>query len=163
MKIVDVRADHFRIPLPTVLSDATHGEITHFELITVRVRADSGVEGLGYTYTTGTGGAAIHALVVRDLTPILLQADPRRIDHLWENMWWRLHFVGRGGLAVFAISAVDIALWDLKGRSIGEPLWRMLGGSKNRVKAYAGGIDLQFTTGRCASRPRRFWSVASGP
>lgn len=142
MKITDVRTDHFRIPLPAVLSDATHGEITHFELITVRIRDESGEEGLGYTYTTGMGGAAIRAHLERDLAPVLLQADPRRIEHLWEKLWWRLHFVGRGGAAVFALSAVDIALWDLKGRSLGEPLWRMLGGHKSRVKAYAGGVDL---------------------
>ncbi len=146
MKITTVQTDHFRIPLPAILSDATHGEISHFALITVRVRCDDGAEGLGYTYTVGNiGGAAVHALIERDLTPVLLGADPRRIEHLWEKMWWHLHYVGRGGLAAFAISAVDIALWDLKGRVAGEPLWQVLGGHNPHVKAYAGGIDLHFS------------------
>ena len=145
MGIADVQVDHYRIPLTTALSDSTHGEMTHFGLVTVRVRARDGTSGLGYTYTTGVGGAAIHALILRDLKPILLHADPNRIEQLWQRMWWRLHFVGRGGAAAFAISAVDIALWDLRARLAGQPLWRMLGGYTGRVKAYAGGVDLQFT------------------
>lgn len=156
MKIKDIQTDHFRIPLPTVLSDSTHGEISHFELIAVRVRSDLGKEGLGYTYTTGSGGAAIHAMIARDLKPLLLEADPRRIDHLWQKMWWRLHFVGRGGSAAFAISAVDIALWDLRGKCHGEPLWRLLGGRSRRVKAYAGGVDLQFSLDQLCEQAKAF-------
>jgi len=139
-----------------VLSDSTHGSITHFELVTVRVRCDGDESGLGYTYTVGRGGAAIHALIQRDLAPLLIGADPRRIERLWESMWWRLHYVGRGGLAAFAISAVDIALWDLRGRCMGEPLWRLLGGHSNRVKAYAGGIDLQFSLEDLRAQTKRF-------
>ena len=145
MEIDAIQTDHYRIPLPSVLSDSTHGDITHFELITARVRTDEGAEGVGYTYTVGAGGVAIHSLLERDLAPTLVGQDPRRIEQLWERMWWHLHYVGRGGIAVFAISAVDIALWDLKSRLAGEPLWRFLGGYSNRVPAYAGGIDLQFT------------------
>jgi L-alanine-DL-glutamate epimerase-like enolase superfamily enzyme len=144
MAIGAVEVGHYRIPLPAILSDSTHGEISHFELITVRLRADDGAEGLGYTYTVGAGGAAIRALIARDLTPLLTGADETRIEALWPAMWWRLHYVGRGGPASFAISAVDIALWDLRARRHGLPLWRLLGGHAPRVPAYAGGIDLQF-------------------
>jgi L-alanine-DL-glutamate epimerase-like enolase superfamily enzyme len=148
MAIASLTADHYRIPLPQVLSDATHGDLTHFELITARVRARDGAEGTGYTYTVGAGGAAIRSLLARDLAPALEGEDEERIEHLWERMWWRLHYVGRGGLAVFALSAVDIALWDLRARRSGTPLWRLLGGHHPRVRAYAGGIDLQFPLDR---------------
>jgi L-alanine-DL-glutamate epimerase-like enolase superfamily enzyme len=148
MAIVGVQADHFRIPLPQVLSDSTHGEITHFELVTARVRAEDGAEGLGYTYTVGAGAAAIRLLIARDLAPALIGEDEERVEQLWERMWWRLHYVGRGGLAIFAISAVDIALWDLRARRQGLPLWKLLGGHHPRVRAYAGGIDLQFPLDR---------------
>ena len=143
MRIVAVQSDHYRIPLPTVLTDATHGEMTHFELVTARLTCDSGEEGLGYTYTVGVGGAAICSLIKRALAPVLLQADPRCVEQLWERMWWRLHFVGRGGIASFAIAAADIALWDLRARHAEEPLWRLLGGHSRAVDAYAGGVDLQ--------------------
>ena len=144
MTLRSIQADHFRIPLPVTLSDSTHGDITHFELVTVRVRDADGAEGLGYTYTVGAGGAAIQALVARDLAPLLEGQDAGRIEALWDRMWWGLHFVGRGGPVAFAIAAVDIALWDLKARRANLPLWRLLGGADPAVRAYAGGIDLQF-------------------
>ena len=143
--IRDVRADHYLIPLPTALSDSTHGTIRGFELVTVRLRDDDGAEGVGYTYTVGAGGAAVHALVARDLAPVLTGRDAGRIEALWQTMWWALHYGGRGGAQVLAISAVDIALWDLRARRHGVPLWRLLGGFDPRVPCYAGGIDLDFT------------------
>jgi L-alanine-DL-glutamate epimerase-like enolase superfamily enzyme len=144
MAIAALDVDLYRVPLPVVLSDATLPAIPHFELVTARVRDADGAEGVGYTYTVGAGGAAIRSLIARDLAPVLLGEDEERIERLWQRMWWRLHYVGRGGLAAFAISAADIALWDLRARRRGTPLWRLLGGHDPRVRAYAGGIDLQF-------------------
>jgi len=144
MPIASIQADHFRIELPVPLSDSTHGTITHFELITARLRDEDGTEGLGYTYTVGTGGGAVHALITRDLALLLIGADPDRIEALWQKMWWAVHYGGRGGQAVLAISALDIALWDLKARRAGKPLWRVLGGYDPAVPCYAGGIDLDF-------------------
>jgi L-alanine-DL-glutamate epimerase-like enolase superfamily enzyme len=145
MTISSIQAGHYRIPLPVTLSDSTHGEMSSFELITVRVNTDSGEEGVGFTYTTGVGGGAILSLIERELTPLLVGSEEERIEQLWEKMWWRLHYVGRGGLVSFAISAIDIALWDLKARRENLPLWKLLGGHDPRVSAYAGGIDLYFT------------------
>jgi L-alanine-DL-glutamate epimerase-like enolase superfamily enzyme len=119
-----------------------------FELIAVRVRDADGIEGLGYTYTVGTGGGAIHDLIARDLAPAVAGADETRIEALWQKLWWLVHYVGRGGLAVHAISAIDTALWDLMARRRGLPLWRLLGGYDPHVLAYAGGIDLQFPLDR---------------
>jgi L-alanine-DL-glutamate epimerase-like enolase superfamily enzyme len=144
MVVDSLVAAHYRIPLPAALSDSTHGTITHFELITVRLSARDGAEGLGYTYTVGTGGAAIHALIERDLRPVVIGAEVDRIEALWKRLWWRVHYGGRGGLVSLGISAVDIALWDLKARRAGSPLWRYLGGHDPRVPCYAGGIDLDF-------------------
>lgn len=144
LRIESVTVDHYEISLPNTLTDATHGEIRHFALVTVRIRTNEGAEGVGYTYTVGKpGGAAVRTHLECDLTPLLIGEDPRRIERLWQRMWWRLHYVGRGGVATFAISAVDIALWDLKARLAGEPLWRFLGGYDPRVRVYAGGIDLE--------------------
>jgi L-alanine-DL-glutamate epimerase-like enolase superfamily enzyme len=142
--IREIQADHYRIPLPIALSDSTHGTIRGFELVTVRVRDHGGAEGVGYTYTVGTGGAAILALLGRDLTPLLVGRDAERIEELWQAMWWALHYGGRGGAQALAMSAVDIALWDLRARRHAAPLWRILGGFDPRVPCYAGGIDLDF-------------------
>src|SRR2546428_12307315 len=145
MQIKDIRADHYRIPLPVVLSDSTHGSIPAFELITVRVRDADGAEGVGYTYTVGTGGAAVMALLGRDLAPRLVGREAERIEEIWQAMWWALHYGGRGGAQMLAMSAIDIALWDLRARRQGMPLWRVLGGFDPRVPCYAGGIDLDLS------------------
>ena len=144
MPIREITADLYRIPLPVALSDSTHGTIKSFEIVTVRVRDAEGALGVGYTYTVGAAGAAVHALVMRDLAPLLIGRDAERIEEIWNAMWWALHYGGRGGAQALAISAVDIALWDLRARRQGAPLWRALGGFDPRVPCYAGGIDLDF-------------------
>ena len=141
-----IAVDHFRIPLPLALSDSTHGEITHFGLVTVRLTDAQGREGLGYTYTVNNiGAAAVTTFIQQDLSDLLLSTNSDSIEAFWEEMWWHVHFVGRGGLAAFAMAAVDIALWDLQAKTTDKPLWRLLGGDSCEVKAYAGGIDLDFT------------------
>ena len=134
-----------RIPLPVTLSDSTHGSIAEFELITVHVRDADGETGLGFTYTVGSGGRAVHALIDHELRPILSRCDGSRIEHVWQSMWWALHYGGRGGQTALAISAIDIALWDLAAKRAKQPLWRFLGGFDPLVPCYAGGIDLDFS------------------
>ncbi len=144
MPIASLDTGLFRIELPMALSDSTHGTITHFELITVRLRDADGAEGVGYTYTVGAGGSAVHALIDQGLRPVLIGADAEQIEALWQKMWWHLHYGGRGGSVSLAVSACDIALWDLKARRFDTPLWRLLGGFDAAVPCYAGGIDLDF-------------------
>ena len=155
MTIAAVETGHYRIPLPVVLSDSTHGDIAHFDLVTARVRT-----------ADGGGGRRLH-LHGRRRAPrpsgrssatscrSSLGQDAERIEALWQRMWWGCHYVGRGGLAAFAIAAADIALWDLRARRRGLPLWKLLGGHQPRVKAYAGGIDLQFPLDAAAPPDRR--------
>ncbi|MBX2835726.1 MAG: mandelate racemase/muconate lactonizing enzyme family protein [Gammaproteobacteria bacterium] len=142
--IVDVSIQHFKLPLAEVLTDAKHGDHTHFELIIVTLRTDDGIEGTGYTYTGGKGGSAIAAMLNDDLKPFLLGKNSSDIDALHDGMQWHVHYVARGGIASFAISAVDIALWDVKGKANGTPLWKMAGGAAQSCRAYRGGIDLNF-------------------
>ena len=141
---IDTR--HFEIPLKEVLSDAKHGDHTHFELITARVRLSDGTHGTGYTYTGGRGGKAIATMIRHDLAPHLAGVDCEDIEALYDDMQWHVHYVGRGGVASFAISAVDTALWDIRGKQEGAPLHRMAGGANTRTRAYCGGIDLNFST-----------------
>lgn len=144
MRLATMETGLHRIRLPVALSDSTHGTITHFELVTVRLRDTDGAEGVGYTYTVGAGGSAVKALLVDGLQPVVVGAEADEIEALWQRMWWRLHFGGRGGSVSLAVSAVDIALWDLKAKRARLPLWRLLGGFDAAVPCYAGGIDLDF-------------------
>lgn len=143
--IQDIETRLFRIPLDEPMGDAKHGEHTHFELVTATIRLADGSAGTGYTYTGGKGGEAIRAMLRYDLAPFLLGRDATDIDALYEGMFWHIHYVGRGGISSFAMSALDIALWDLRGRREGLPLWRMAGGAGKTAKAYRGGIDLDFS------------------
>ena len=143
-KISHVTTTRFAIPLDEILSDAKHGDHTHFELITTTVRLENGDEGTGYTYTGGKGGHAIKAMIDHDLAPFLIGKDATEIEALYDAMQWHVHYVARGGIASFAISAVDIALWDLRGKTTGKALVAMAGGASDRCRAYAGGIDLNF-------------------
>lgn len=147
-KIVDVETQLFRVPLREAMSDAKHGAHTHFELVTVTVRLADGSQGTGYTYTGGKGGRAIRAVVEHELARFLIGRDATDIDEIYDGMWWHIHYVGRGGITAFAMSAVDIALWDIKGRQEGRALWQLAGGASRTAKAYRGGIDLNFPLSR---------------
>ncbi|WP_299415777.1 mandelate racemase/muconate lactonizing enzyme family protein [uncultured Sulfitobacter sp.] len=142
--ITSIHTQLFNVPLAEVLTDAKHGDHTHFELITSTITLDDGTKGTGYTYTGGKGGHPIVAMINHDLTPFLLGQDGNDPAVLYDAMQWHIHYVGRGGIASFAISAVDIALWDALGKRTGQPLWKMAGGASNRCRAYCGGIDLNF-------------------
>jgi L-alanine-DL-glutamate epimerase-like enolase superfamily enzyme len=141
-RIAHIEPGFYRIPLPTILTDSTHGEMRAFELNTVRVRDADGAQGVGYTFTVGRNGAAIDAILSREIPEIMEGEDSGNIERLWQKAWWALHYGGRGGPTVLAISALDMALWDLKARRAGLPLWKALGGYDPRVPCYAGGIDL---------------------
>jgi L-alanine-DL-glutamate epimerase-like enolase superfamily enzyme len=135
-----VETAYYRLPLEA-MGDAGHGAIDSEELVTVKLYA-GGLVGHGYAYTIGRGGRAIKALIDQDLAPLLigLAADP--VEDLWRLMWSRLLYVGRGGLASFAIAALDIALWDLRGLREGKPLYALAGGSARDIPAYGSGVDL---------------------
>ena len=141
-KIQDVTTGFFRIPLPEILTDSTHGIMRDFELVTARIRDTDGAEGVGYTFTVGRNGGAIANIIEREMTQIITGCDADLIEALWHMLWWDMHYGGRGGPTVLALSAIDMALWDLKANKLGQPLWKLLGGFSDRVPCYAGGIDL---------------------
>jgi L-alanine-DL-glutamate epimerase-like enolase superfamily enzyme len=111
-------------------------------MVMVRITTKSGALGVGYTVMHEGQGPAIAAIVDNVFRDFLMAQDSRNIESLWHAMWHRHHYAGRGAPVSFAIAAVDTALWDLKGRALGQPLWQLLGGFNPRVKVYAGNIDL---------------------
>ena len=146
--ITAIEAECYRVPLAEPLDDARHGTHTHFELVVAKARSSDGIEGVGYTYTGGKGGRAAHQVVVHDLTPGLIGKPAAPGEELLDYMNWHIHYVGRGGIAGFAVSAIDIALWDLHAKAAAQPLWQLLGGDGKPVKTYAGLIDLHYAEER---------------
>ena len=142
--ISDLRVEYYQVPLAEALADAKHGTHTHFELIVCRITCADGTEGVGYTYTGGSGGRAIYSLIHDELRQYVVGRDASDIRAIWEDLQWKLHYVGRGGLLSFAVSAIDIALWDIRCLRLELPLWKLAGAASNTTKCYAGGIDLDF-------------------
>ncbi|THH35908.1 mandelate racemase/muconate lactonizing enzyme family protein [Aliishimia ponticola] len=143
-RITSVEARLFAVPLDEVLVDAKHGDHSHFHLITATVTLEDGRSGTGYTYNGGRGGHATAAMIRHDLAPFLIGQDAEEVEALNDAMQWHMHYVGRGGILSFAISAVDIALWDLRGQGRGQSLAQLVGGKARSCNAYGGGIDLAF-------------------
>ena len=150
----------FEVPLPEVMADAKHGVHTHFQLLTTTITLNDGSEGTGYTYTGGRGGHGIHAVIQHDLAKVLVGKDGNDVEGVHDFMEWHLHYVGRGGIVSFAASAVDIALWDIRCKRAGKPLWQMAGGADKTCKAYHGGIDLTFPLEKLLNNIRGY--LASG-
>ena len=161
-KIVSVVPRLFHVPLDEVLVDAKHGDHTHFELITATVTLEDGREGTGYTYTGGKGGYAISAMIKHDLAPFLVGQSADDVEALYEAMGWHVHYVARGGIASFAISAVDIALWDLRGQAGGQSLAQMAGGASDRCNAYGGGIDLGYSVEKLVANCKGYLAAGAG-
>ncbi|WP_206447893.1 mandelate racemase/muconate lactonizing enzyme family protein [Agrococcus sp. KRD186] len=154
--IASVETDFYRVDLPITLTDSTHGLIPHFELVIVRVTDSDGAVGTGYTYTVNSGAGAIAVLIDEYLVPAVIGLDVDLTELSWTRMWWATHYAGRGGHATSAISAIDIALWDLRARRDRSPLWRYFGGYDPKVPVYAGGVDLQFSLPELLEQADRF-------
>lgn len=132
------------------------------ETILVEIETEDGVVGLGYAYTIGTGGRAVLELLRHDLIPLLAGQDANQIEAVWQRLFWATHGTVVGAITGLALAAIDTALWDLRGKAVGQPLWRLAGGARAAVPMYdTEGGWLQLSThdlveGAIASK-RRGW------
>jgi len=137
MKIERVEALAVSIPLPAPVSDAVR-RITHRDHLIVKVRAEGGLQGLGFALGYD-GSRAMLALIDEIWRPMLEGADAFETEHLWAEMYRQSIQAGRRGAALRAISAIDIALWDLRGKAAGRPVMELLGVHCRRMRCYATG------------------------
>lgn len=136
MKITAVRAIPLAIPArPVSPPSAWVGGLA--KQILVRIDTDAGLTGWGEAFAYGAP-LAVCNVVDEALAPLLVGEDPTRIEALLDRLQRVLMIWGRRGLGMFAIAGVDLALWDLAGKSLGAPVWRLLGGrAQTSVRAYA--------------------------
>jgi L-alanine-DL-glutamate epimerase-like enolase superfamily enzyme len=123
-------------PLEAPMADALHYIPSRAALL-VELTTEDGTVGIGESAMYGATGSVIEALIHDVLAPRILGADPRQPERLWDRLMWPSHQLGNGGALPMAISGLDIAAWDLMSRQAGLPLWRLLGGHRDRVRAYA--------------------------
>ncbi|MFI0151569.1 L-talarate/galactarate dehydratase [Streptomyces lydicus] len=139
-RIAAVHLSFVRLPLTAPISDAKvltgrQKPLTAVALVFARIVTDAGYEGLGFGYAKRAGGPGLYAHA-RETAPELLGEDPSDIGRLWQKLLWAGASMGRSGLAVQAIAAFDIALWDLKARRAGLPLAKLLGAHRSAVPCY---------------------------
>jgi L-alanine-DL-glutamate epimerase-like enolase superfamily enzyme len=156
MKIKSVTATWLRVPIP---EDRQHtsdfGRVASFDTTLVRIETECGLvghgEGRGSVFSASVNHALV-AIIEHELAPLIVGEDPRDITRLWDLMYngTRAHYalarghvfpaMGRRGITIAGISAIDIALWDILGKSLDAPVWRLLGGRRHeRMPAYASG------------------------
>lgn len=102
----------------------------------LKITTQSGDIGIGYTYTIGTGGSSVIALLQDHLIPSLLGRDATMIEQIWDDLLKLTHATSVGAITSLALAAIDTALWDLKCRQADLPLYRMAGGRKNKIQLY---------------------------
>jgi L-alanine-DL-glutamate epimerase-like enolase superfamily enzyme len=139
MKITQLESELLRLPLArpvTPPSDSRRGHMDHVFLLIVYLDTDVGHRGLGFAYALQGGGRALKVLAVDDLAPLLVGEDPSDHERIGAKVYWRLQGIGRRGLVAQAYSAVDLALWDLKGKVAGMPLYKLLGGARESAPSY---------------------------
>ncbi len=136
-RISKIDVDLVASPVAGDFADSTR-RVETIGMAVVRVTTDRGLEGFGVTYHE-VGGEATRELIRHDIAPRLIGRDPLQTEAIWQEFFHYLRGVGRKGLTFCALSAVDIALWDLKGKIFDVPLVRLLGGSATRVPVYCSG------------------------
>jgi D-arabinonate dehydratase len=135
MKIVDIRTTPLSYRCEPPYGSAGGIQARRGGLL-VEIETDERVIGIG---EAGVGGGATQGVIEKLLTPMLIGEDPLLIEGLWQTMFARTRQFGRRGIVMNAISGIDIALWDIAGKVAKLPLYRLLGGCRDRVEAYASG------------------------
>lgn len=137
MKITAVKGIPLRCACPKI-SDALSTSTSRQALL-VRVETDSELFGIGEAFTYGCPLYIMKYLVEELFGPMLIGCNPAELEQLWNRMYWRTVAHGRRSVEMGAISGIDIALWDLFGKTVGMPVYKLLGAHSEQVPAYASG------------------------
>lgn len=141
MKISNIQSNVYRLPPSVPWEDATN-KVDGLEFIVVEVQADNGMTGIGLSYTVDIGGTAIRTLIDDYLANLVLGMNPLDYERIWNKLQRQSRRLGLG-VNSMAIAAIDVAVWDLIGKIHGQPLYKLLGGARDRIPAYISEIDLR--------------------
>lgn len=134
-RIEHVRVDMVPLAPPTLRTDAIQSFVQQ-ETPILRLQCTDGSIGVGYSYTIGTGGSSIMALLQDHLVPRLIGQDANRIEAIWRDLLFHSHATHVGAITSLALAAIDTALWDRRLRVMGLPLWQLAGGAQESVPVY---------------------------
>ncbi len=137
MRITNIVIEDYQWPRARPIANGKH-TYTHAGLGLVKIQTDEGVTGIGLGGNGLGGTARIERATIEHLRDELIGEDPINVERLWEKMWVP-KLIGRRGLTTRAISAIDIGLWDIRAKMAGMPLYKLLGGYRDRVPTYIAG------------------------
>ena len=134
-RITHARAYLVDLEVETVRTDAVQSFLKQ-ETIFVELKTDDGLTGLGYSYTIGTGGAAVLSMLREHLVPRLVGMDAANVEQIWMDLFASTRATTTGAITSLALAAVDTAVWDLKSKRAAAPLWQVAGGFRQDVPLY---------------------------
>src|SRR5918999_4466099 len=138
MKITAARTQMVRLPMGESLAGEAGLGRSHLDFVTLRLETDAGVEGMGVTFFGATLTPALK-LAMELLGESILGEDPLPTEFVIHKLQNIASSSGPAGISTLALAAFDIALWDLKGKVLGQSIAQMLGGLRKRVPTYASG------------------------
>jgi L-alanine-DL-glutamate epimerase-like enolase superfamily enzyme len=138
MKITQVKSQIVKLPAEEPLAGGSGFHRQFFEFVILQLHTDEGIEGIGVTFFGGTLTAALKR-AVEQLSELIIGDDPLRIEAQGGKIRTAAAGAGPGGISTLAASAIDMALWDLKGKALGLSVAALLGGLRYRVPTYASG------------------------
>ncbi|MBS27908.1 MAG: hypothetical protein CL566_03150 [Alphaproteobacteria bacterium] len=125
--------------------------------VVARIETDEGIEGLGFTMLVGGMGAgSVRAYLEESIIPLVVGADPLQIGVIWQSMYENDRGLRKKGIPVYAMSAIDIGLWDILGKVVGRPVWHLLGAHNERVPVYGSGGFLSYTVDEIVAEAEAF-------
>jgi L-alanine-DL-glutamate epimerase-like enolase superfamily enzyme len=138
MKIASLQTDIVLLPNDEPLAGFSENPNAKNPIVTLRLRTDDAIEGLGVAYF---GGALTKTLrhAIDELGALVIGDDPLRLEGIAAKLRAAAGSAGPAGILMMAMSAIDVALWDIKGKALDQPLWKLLGGHRDRVATYASG------------------------
>lgn len=141
MRITEVRTELLRMDLPRPMQSGSSGglkggPVGHIYMPVVFITTEDGTKGLGYSWSLLGGATATRCVLQDDFAPLLIGEDGLDHERLWQKLYRRLQSVGRRGLVTQAQAAVDLALWDIKGKIAGLPVYKLLGGCRESAPVY---------------------------
>lgn len=139
MKITGFEAMTLAVPEDEPLANMPEEAGRTRPVVALRLRTDAGLEGIAVTFYGGKMTGSLR-VAVEELAALIIGEDPLRIEAVIAKLVNGTgDSCGPGGIFTLALSAIDIALWDIKGKALEQPLWKLLGGHRDRVPTYASG------------------------
>ncbi|MGH7114226.1 MAG: mandelate racemase/muconate lactonizing enzyme family protein [Stellaceae bacterium] len=138
MKISSIRSRILVLPEADPLADTPENPNAARPIVIVRIGTDDGVEGIAVSFYGGATTASLKR-AIDDLGALTIGEDPHRIEGIVAKLRAAAGGSGPAGMFTLALSAIDIALWDIRGKALGVPLWKLLGGARQRIATYASG------------------------